>query len=176
MYNLGYYSNMIEAIFNNIKNIPKQGVYILKNLYSNTCFINYSSNIPSALVRNIDNYNLRDQYSFEVLEIVTNKELLRLRCQYYKDFYSNIGYDIINSNKVCKFKIAIEVVDGFHAHNGVSPVIAVKVVSRGHKELIVGIFNAYRDADKFIAANYSDGAYNIVYADNDLTKEFLKNG
>lgn len=164
----------MQDILQELRTIPKQGIYILKNNNNKVAYINYSSNIPYALVRYLNNESSNTEYIFEVLEIVTSKELIRLRCQFYKDQYSNMGYSI-NKTRVCNLKLKIELLPDFrHTLNG-EPLIYVNLVSRGYKKITVGVFEDISKAELFAARFYSNGAvYDIVYSEGQITQEYLR--
>lgn len=160
-------------LWDELKTLSKQGIYYLINQESRKVYINYSSNIPNAIVKLLDSSNFDNNYKFSILEIVTDKKNLRIRCQYFKDLYSNMGYTLINSNRVSNRKLVIKLLPDFRGHITGMCLFYVKIVSKGYGELIVGVFQHSSEVDSFVAQNYSNGINNIIYADNDITKEYL---
>lgn len=165
------YSN---NVFNQLKALPRQGIYYLINQVDRKVYINYSSNIPNAIVKLLSDSNFGDGYYFNVLEIVTDKKNLRIRCQYFKDLYSNMNYNLINNKRVSNRKIVIKLLPDFRGHIDGMCFFYIKIVSKGYGELTVGVFKHITEVDSFMSQNYSNGFNNIIYADNDLTKEYLK--
>lgn len=164
----------MQDILQELKTIPKQGIYLLENSNNKSCYIGYSSNIPLALIRYLDNNIISSELIFETLEIVTSKDLLRPRCQFYKDHYSNIGYKLLNPSKVCNLKLRIELLNDFrHVANG-TPIVYVNLVSRGYRKITVGVFETITEAEIFVAEKYSNNnIYDFIYSDNLLTRQYL---
>lgn len=168
------YSNNSVNLFEALKTLPKQGVYLLKNEDLKQVFIGHSSNMPLSIIRNLENNKLfMPEYSFELLEVVESKINLLPRTQFYKDKYCNLGYNLINNNKVFNRKLRIDLINDFRFHPNGECLFAVKLISSDYRALTVGIFDYYDDVQSFVAANYCNVIYNIVFADNALTREYL---
>lgn len=164
------YSN---NIWNQIKSLPKQGIFYLCNKETKSVYIGYSSNIPNAIIKLLNNSNKFDGYYFDTLEIVTDKKNLRIRCQYFKDLYSNMGYTLINNNRVSNRKLVIKVLEDFRSLGVGKFLFYVKIVSKGYGAITVGVFQHGSESELFVAQKYNNGVVDIIYANNDLTKEFL---
>ena len=88
--------------------------------------------------------------------------------------YSSNRWAIINPKRVSNCKVRIEVIPASRRNPGSQSVLAVKVVSRGYKEVTVGIFNDYTDMMSFLDQYYAGNLVTkIVYADNELTKRYM---
>lgn len=163
----------MNHLFEDLKHANKAGVYRLVNKLENSCYILQSSNMAKSLVRLLSSNLYFPEFEFEILEIVTNNINLRPRCQYFKDLYSSNGWTIINNKRVSSLKVHIEVIDDFRDKNSDTYLLAVKLVSKGYKNFIVGVFDSYTDMDEFLhqyyAANLVTGIY---YCNNPLTKEY----
>lgn len=156
-----------------IKALSKPGIYRLVNHEKKSCYISYSSNLLIALSKDlIYNYS-----NFEVLEIVTDLTLIKLRCQFWKDQHESSNfkdYELINPKRVCGLKLSIEAQKDFRYQNTDRMLFHIKVVYRNYMSKLVGIFSEYSEVEEFIARFYSNGIYNIVYSSNELTGEYLK--
>lgn len=85
-----------------------------------------------------------------------------------------MGYNLINPKRVSNYKVIIDLMQCSNTGTSKDIVIAVKVVSRGYRELIVGLFYTYGDASSFINEFYPGNLVTrIVYANNELTKNYL---
>lgn len=167
----------MNSIFEELKNISKPGVFILKDPSDKSCYIGYSSNIAGALNRLLGSKLFIPEYEFNILEIVTNPINLRIKCQYYKDKYSNNGYNLINPERVSKLKLSIDPIRDFRSGHINEYLLSVKIVSKGYKELIVGLFNDYSEVSLFLESYYPGKIVTeVIYSNNGLTKEYLKNG
>jgi len=158
------------GLFTELINLSKPGVYILKNSNNKSCYVCYSSNISTNLVR----YLHLDNFEFELLEIVIDPKLLRMRCQYWIDYYSNLGYTVL-SKRTSQLKLRIDVLRDFRLGYSDYALFYVKIVYTSYKSVIVGIFSSKSECDSFIARNYSNNqVYNIIKADNNLTREYFE--
>lgn len=172
-YSNGLTTSGMQDLLQVLKAAPKQGVYRLVDNEKKLVYIGYSSNIPVALIRNLD----YDYSNCDILEVVTDKDILRLRCQFYKDtFKSSIfkDYILVNPDRVCGLKLHIDPINDFRQGKRNSLLLHVRVVYRGYYERTVGVFETYTELEEFVAANYSNEIYNIVYSNNELTKEYKK--
>lgn len=158
-----------------LKEINKAGIYLLVDKLEKRCYVNYSSNISGSLNRLLSSNLFFAKYEFEILEIVTEPMNLRIRCQYFKDLYSSNGYEIINPKRVSSWKVFIEPINDFRFNTNKNYLFAVKLSSRGYKELTVGIFSTYVEVDEFINKFYARNIVtDIKYSNNKLTTEYLK--
>lgn len=163
----------MESLFEAIKSANKMGIYLLVNKPKKRCYISYSSNMAQALVRLSSNFQ-DEQFDFELLEIVTNPINLKPRCQYFKNLYSSNGYDIINPKRVSNLKARIGSINDFRSIMREDILLTVELVSRGYRDLIVGVFSTITEINSFMSQNYSNGVFNIVYSNNKLTQEYLE--
>lgn len=169
----------MENLINNLINLPEMGIYGLLNKIDNKIYIGFSKNIVTALIRLINNIkysNIKhdlNKLEFIIIETINKPEELRLRCQHWINDYSNKGFGLYNNKrKVFNQKLricAISSLDGagrpnYHLH--------VRIVSKGYRELTVGVFNDVSELNEFVDKNYKV-IDKIVYADNRLTKEYL---
>ena len=164
----------LNCIFEQLKSINKAGIYRLVNHAEKRCYVNYSSNMAKAVTRLLDSNLFFPEFEFDVLEIVTNPMKLKIRCQYFKDLQYSNGYNIINSNKVSNWKLVIDTIRDFRYQGDDAYLFSVKIVSRGYKELVVGIFDTYTAMDSFINKYYPRSVVtDLVICSNALTKEYL---
>ena len=164
-------TNLFETL--KLANFP--GVYMLRNGAENLVYVNWSSNMAGALVRHLSSNMLIPNFDFEILEIVTDPKLLRIRCQYFKDLHSSNGCSIINPSRVSNCKLVISPLDDFRVGRGGMYLFEVKIVQGSFRELTVGIFNDYSEVESFLSQNYpSNKVYKIIESSNELTREYLK--
>jgi len=162
-------------LFEVLKSTAESGVFALINKADNSVYINFSSNISRSLVNLVYSNMMIPEFEFKLLEIVTNYSNLRPRCQFYKDQYSNMDYQLINPKRVCNLKLSIEPIEDFRFKGSSKYLFKVSIVSGSYKEFIVGIFEDYSSLELFCAQKYSNGkVYNIVTSTNELTQEYLK--
>lgn len=164
----------MTSLFELLKQANQSGVYCLKNKADNSVYINWSSNIPKTLVRLLSSNLFFPEFDFELLEIVTESKLLRIRCQYFKDLYSSNKYTIINPGRVSNCKLVIGTMPDFRVKDNNRYLFQVKIVQRSYWEATVGVFEEYVEVEDFCALHYSSNkVYNIIYSSNKLTKGFL---
>lgn len=165
----------MESIFEALKTLNVAGVYLLVNLESKEVYVSYSSNIAGALVRLLSSNMFFPKFQFNILELVTDSINLRPRCQFYKDLYSSNGYTLLNPKRVSNWKLRIESINDFRDKAGKSLLFVVNLYSGAYKRLTVGIFESYESLQSFIDLHYARNLVTrIVYADNELTREYLK--
>src|SRR5271165_6496407 len=163
----------LPSLFETLKYTSNAGIYCLVN-NSRDVYISYSSNISKSLVRLLDSQLFFPKFEFYILELVTEPINLRVRCQYYKDCYSSNGYNLLNPKRVSNWKVLIDLVKLPNKTSSEDTAIAVKLVSRGYRELIVALYYDHEDLHKFVNSYYpANLVTRIVYATNDLTLEYL---
>lgn len=100
-----------------------------------------------------------------------------VRAQYYMEWYKKSQkYTVLNTRNFIKYKIKMTIEPDFRLKaKSVTPLIYVNLQTLGKKYHVVGVFDAKKDADKFIDIYYSElPVMSLFYASNDLTKEYLK--
>lgn len=160
-------------------NLPSMGIYGFINKKDLKIDLIYSSNLVTSLVQNVNslkssNKDVND-LEFILIEPITDIELLKVRYNYWLDYYARMGYGFYRIYASVKLKLRIEVLNDVLWPGCFDPRVYVKLVTRNRSERIVGVFTAMSEAEEFVAANYPDSSniFNIVYANNNLTKEYL---
>jgi hypothetical protein len=165
----------LNQLFEQLKTTNQAGVYLLVSLDTREVYINFASNISRSLVRLLSSQLYFPKFEFNILELVTDPINLRPRCQFYKDLYASNNYVILNPKRVSSWKLRIDTIGHPSDKTYDGLVYAVKVSSGSYKELVVGIYNDYEDLYKFMSSYYPQNLVTrIVYASNDLTREYLK--
>jgi len=162
-------------LLDQIKEHCQPGIFRLFNNSNNSCLIFYAKNISKKLINIVTTRSDLTDYKFEVLEY-SNCDLidLKIKTQYWKDKYSNLGCLVSNPLPKFKRRVIIDLLDHFNKPDGKELLCYVKIVSRGSKDLILGIYNSYGDAQEFINKYYKEGIKEIVYAENELTNEYYR--
>lgn len=163
----------------NLLNIPSKSIYCFINEADKIVHISFSRNTLLSIYRNIQmikqGHGLLSQHSdklsFRIIETIVNDLDLRIRYQYWVRYYQAQGYQLYRSYNAVGYKVILGVMsDALTSKQGLYH-FCVKLVSRGYRELIVGVFNFESDAKLFIETHYTS-IDRIVYADNDLTRRF----
>lgn len=158
-----------------ILSFPTMGIYAFVNEEDRKIYVGYSKNIVTAfsrLVQNLKYSNMQedaDKLKFVILENIVTERSLRLRYEYWSRKYSNEGWSLYRSYRAVSYRLRVDL---FSDHSERS-LIGVKIVSRGYKELTVGVFESVGESRAFINEYYKDGVDNLIYASNRLTKEFI---
>jgi len=113
-----------------------------------------------------------DKLDFRVIEKIDDPVKLRVRYQYWVSDYSNKGWVMYRDYKAIQYKVRIDIRNDETKGYNAKYLLYVKLVSRGYKELIVGVFDNLEECNKFIELNYSN-INDIVYS-NELTKKYRK--
>lgn len=83
------------------------------------------------------------------------------------DSYKAEGYSLYRPVKFTRFKIKKDIVTKDRLWY-----VVVKLVN-WNREILVGVFNKGYEADEFIKEAYPGEVESVVYANNELTKEFV---
>lgn len=157
--------------------LPKNAVYSLINNQDKEIFITYTTDTISSLTRLIKEaragYGLHInlyKFHYKLLEI-SDKDSLKLRFNYWYDYYQSQGYKLINKRRPVKFKLINFIGEDFRNRH---KVLIYARLKNQTNYITLGVFDKIKDCDSFI--NSYGGIYSIKYASNDLTKEFLSKG
>lgn len=168
--------------FQELYNLPERCIYAFLNKKDKKIYIGFTKNLLSALQRNLylmkySNHPCKNDVSkieFEILEYIVTDSDLKLRYEYYSNKYSNDGWGLYRDYKAIDYKVSIDLIDTNVVGGMPSIKCCVKLRRQGYSELIVGIFNSVSDAEVFVSDKYSNGVFNIIYCDNQLTLDFLE--
>lgn len=167
-------------LIDNLAHLPEMCIFGLVNNETKTMLIYRTKNIVTALARIVKEYKysnkkiLRD-FKLIIIEKIEDPNNLWVRYNFWTNEYSsNRGYIIHNRCKYnIKYKLRKQILADFRMKSNVRALFYVKVVSRRHKEVIVGIFDKVEDMDSFVETFYPSGLIlNIEYSNNELTKEY----
>lgn len=167
-------------LFQELSNLPLKCIYGFVNETDKRIYIGYSSNILNTLSRklmelkssnNVIKYDW-DKLDFKIIEEIHSSNNLRIRYEHWVKEYNKNGYQMYREYKAVNYKLRIEVLHDVLMEGTRKYRFYVKIVSRGSRELIVGIFDNKEDMDVFIELHYKSIDY-IIYANNNLTKEYL---
>ena len=165
----------MQELFEQLKHVNQAGVYLLVSLDTREVYINHSSNIAKSLVRLLSSNMYFPKFNFNILELVTDPINLRPRCQFYKDLYSSNGYTLLNPKRVSNWKLYTGIIDDFTYARGHKALFTVTLVSGSYKRIIVAVYSDYEELQEFLRYYYpANLVTSIIYADNDLTKEYRK--
>ena len=166
----------IETDITDYRNIPRSGIIAVIIESSKKVYITQGSSLRTLVGRNINEIEdgvhkcvkSTDQYRMIVLEGCYDKESRMLHTEYWKEYYRNIGYEVLSSEKsLLKYKISKRVYEGK---------VEVSLVDSRYARLVVGLFKKMYEAERFIETCYGDSnPFKLpVYAVNELTKENCK--
>ena len=170
-----------KELFKSMYKTPQGGIYSLVCEKSKMIYISYSKDIITSLarlVRDIYSGNIiykqlkkdASKLEFYRLENINNCDTfidVQLKLDYFIQEYKQQGYSLYNSKyKLQQFKIKIEISDDMK-------LIYVKLVSKGNKKIICGVFDKIWDAEEFATVFETMDIVKPTYAINNLTKIFL---
>lgn len=158
-----------------LSSLPDKCIYGLFNDRDKKVYIGYSSNTLRTLYSNITNLKYSnkdfDQLEFRIIEPIEDNNRLRVRYQFWVSDYSNKGWGMYRDYKAVEYKVRIDIKNDQRFVYGGNYLLYVKLVSRGYKELIVGVFDSLEECNKFVSLHYSN-IHDIIYADNELTRKY----
>lgn len=154
--------------------MPKNSIYALINEQGKEIYLTYAYDVLLNLTRIISEIRAgfglpidTSKFSYKLLES-TDRELLKLRFNYWYDNYNALGYKFLNKRRPVNYKLLSVIDTDFR--NGSKRLLYVKLKNRS-SEIIVGAFDNIDDCNSFMV-DYG-GIYSIKYADNQITKELL---
>jgi hypothetical protein len=163
-------------LYKQLDELAISGLYAVVNETDRYVYVGFGSCILKSYAKIVSEIKLGtfrskrmiediDKLDFRVLE-ENNDYLSRfLRLTYWVDLYLSQGYTLYCDMK--RLKMELRIIPDYDNS-------LVKVVLQSsNKKRIVGIFNHTYEAEAFVAVNYPDPFYNIVYADNKLTSDYL---
>lgn len=178
---MAYWAVGFMDLFQELIKLPSQGIYGFFNSNDKRFYIGYSVNLPNALPQVIQRLessnkvfnNDKPRIQFRLIEPILNKDALRMRHAYWVKFYKGLGYLPYKEPKVCNYKLRIDVVNETLGRGTGKYHFYVKLVSRGYRELVVGVFDNVLEMETFISDHYKE-VNNIIYSSNSLTNDYLK--
>jgi len=163
--------------FQELVNLPTKCIYGLFNDLDKKVYIGHTSNLLRSIYSNINNLKYSNidfnRLQFRIIEGIEDSDRLRIRYQYWVSDYSNKGWIMYRDYKAIQYKVRIDIRNDETKGYNAKYLLYVKLVSRGYKELIVGVFDNLEECNKFIELNYSN-INDIVYSNNELTKKYRK--
>lgn len=171
---------MNALIMKDLFKLPESGVYALIEPTLNRAHIVSTTDILGSLGRLVDLMKNDKRYSqlrgnydtvvFVLLESTVCRNNYRIKQTYWEDKYKRMGYTLYVETQGVRYKAVVETVN---VNFKLRP--CVQLVSKNRKRVTVGVFESLNDAETFHSLYYKDGVYDIVYAQNDLTKSYCKN-
>lgn len=172
---------MLKLIRDFNLNFNKAGIVGFINKRDKKILILESSNILVAITRVlvevknntfkskafINDFDQLDEFKvFHELEPLDNVTRYLL-VNKLRDSYLAEGYSLYRPVKFTRFKVKKDLVN-----KGQTYYVAVKLVN-WNREILVGVFEKGWDADAFIEQNYPGEVEAVVYANTELTREFI---
>lgn len=119
----------------------------------------------------------RRRLEFKLLEEIADYNNRNLRMNYWIKYYKDLGYQFYRQPKALIYKPIITVnYMGIRKYKWLSSSgykAQVVLRSRGNRSVIVGIFDSMEEAVQFKDQYYSGDIYSVIYANNELTKNYL---
>ncbi len=167
------------SLWQELSNIPNKCIYGIFNDVDKKVYIGYSSNTIRTIYSNMSTLvysNMSsdwDKLDFRIIEIIDDPARLKIRYQYWVSDYSNKGWTMYRDYKAVEYKVSIDIKNDPSLVSGSKYLLYVKLVSRGYKELIVGVFDDLDKCNEFVSLHYSN-IHDIIYCDNELTQKYRK--
>lgn len=153
---------------------------MLKNEKKKCVYIFYSKNLITSLSRNVRemkdkvhvykplNSDIRN-WKFDIIETLSkNDTFLDISCkmQYHKELYKQLGYEV-KTTRIMEVRFRVDIGDDYK--------IYCKLITKGYKQHIVGIFNNMEEANDFIQLYKQMKIITPIYANNELTCNYMRN-
>lgn len=165
-------------LFKDLVSLPEQAIWCLKNSKTKKVWISSSTNLVESLGRTIaslkdESHRCKeliadlDSLRFEVLEVVSDRSMLKLRTQFWIDQYRINRWTSYRNYPALVYTVKTEIED---------KVVYVVLETRGRSKIKVAAYDSVYDADSFIADVYPKGRAieAIKYGSNELTLRLIK--
>ena len=162
--------------FKELMNLPKMGLFAFINVYDRKVDVRHTSNFLNAIERHITQIRLgihdtkgliedKDKIEIHWLEEVNDPFLRKLKQSHWIKHFESEGYTNYRERTALEVKVKIREVQGL---------LHVILVNRNYDSITVGVFDSKQATDIFVQKYYIETPYSLVYAANELTKEFLE--
>lgn len=148
--------------------LPKSGVVILTK--KDSVLINYTTSMGANLESLYNEFKGREDISMEVVSCGVDLETLKLHAEWYRDYYTKLGYKMMNPGyrKIIQYRVRSVPSPDFKGMD-------VELVTARGDSKVVGRFRNIGEAKSFIETYYgTDNPFRFpVYASNCDTKQLL---
>lgn len=170
----------IEKIFKAMFELPRMGIFVLRNDKKKRVYISYSKQLLTSLCRNIRemqdkvhvykplNYNFKD-WKFSIIETLTfNDTILDISCKVGSlvQVYKQLGYDVRTHKNIAQLRFRVDVGQDYK--------IYCKLITKNYNEYVMGVFETMQDAEEFIQQYRNMSIISPLYASNTLTREYFE--
>ena len=170
----------ITKTFKMMVELPRMGIFILRNDRNKQVYISYSKNLIQSVSRNILemkdkthvykplNYNIRD-WKFDIIETLYYTDtLLDISCKVRvaENEYRNMGYEVKLHKNIMQLRLRVDIGEDYSVY--------CKLITKGYNEYVVGVFHTLQDSEEFINMYRNMSVILPVYANNDLTRQYFK--
>lgn len=171
----------VNRLFRIMNSIPRAGIYALVNHSKKRVYIGRSKDVCLSLSRLLlelqDKTHTsrklikdRNKLEFLFLEEIHYQDTLidvSIKYNYWVNEYRNNGYEFyVKSYNFPQFRVRIDV--------GLDYKVYVKLLNKGYKELVVGVFDTYPEAEEFAEVFNNMSYVSPVYAINNTSKEYFR--
>ena len=157
-----------------LNKLAVRGVYALINETDKRIYISYSTYVLGAVARLLrelkDGAHPSDQLCQDLdkleVHILERSENLKLRATFYAKEYEKRGYELYRPVKYVQYKVKRRYKQG--------KVFVELVTNSYNRSVVVGVFEKMGAAKHFIETYYTGDIYRIIYANNELTREYME--
>lgn len=173
---------ILNKVFEEMYNFPQSGIYVIINKKKKYVYISYSKNLLTTVCKNIREMQNRvhvykplnkgdiKDWKFSIIETINKDDNsildISTKINYYITEYRNIGYDIKTYTNIVKFKFRVDVGQDYRVY--------CKLITRGYKEYVVGVFNNRQESKQFEELYRNMKVIIPIYSINSLTKEYIE--
>lgn len=160
------YSNLLE--------LGQSGVFALVHYRTKAMYIGYSNDILISVSHHLAKARagqheckaLNKQYKNLRLYVLEYSNDPKIRCSYWYNYYSNLGYHLYNRRSPVKYKLRIEI--------GSNYLVYVKIVTSRNDSQVIGVFSTLDEATEFYNFVLTQEQLRPILADNELTRKYVE--
>lgn len=170
----------VSKVFKAMYEMPRRGIFILINEKKKCLYISYSKNLVTSVARNVRemqdkvhiykplNRNIRD-WRFEIIETLYYEDtILDISCKInsFIEIYKQLGYEVKTHTNIVQLRFRVDIGEDYKVY--------CKLVTKGHNEYVMGVFNNMEEAEEFIIQYRNMKVLLPVYASNELTRDYFR--
>lgn len=172
---------MFKEVFETLYNLPREGIYAIRNEQEKSVYISYSKDLLTSVSKNVKQIKEKvhicnflnreiEELEFGIIETLnyyTTKLDIHCLLYYHITEYRNKGYTVIAYRNIKPLRFRVDI--------GQDCRVYCKLITKDYKEYVVGVFNNKIEAKDFIKQYQDmDSLIYPIYSINDLTKEYIE--
>lgn len=159
--------------FDEVSSLVRGGVFCIENTSERRADVRHTKNLLEAMVRTVTqikqgihpckalNYDQHD-LQFRVVAYEDHHRKRLLTHSKWVRQYQEGGWILYRNKPALTYVVRKDIIQGL---------IHIRLMNKNHDSVTVGIFDNMSEAESFVDEAYPEGVWDVVYANNPLSKE-----